>query len=194
MLSRFFALVALLCMMFVPANGAATTPSGSAMRTIMNFDNGPDEPRWIAVNDGVMGGRSSGQPKIESGELTFSGELSLANNGGFASARSVGVNFDLSDAATVVLRVRGDGRRYQLRLATDADYRGVSISYGTEFETVADEWIEARLLLASLTPTVRGSPLGGPPLDASQVREIGLLIADKHEGAFALSVDWIAVE
>ncbi len=51
-----------------------------------------------------------------------------------------------------------------------------------------------RVPLASLQATVRGSPLQGRPMDASQVREIGLLIGDKREGAFALAVDWIAVE
>lgn len=164
------------------------------MRTLANFDNGPNEPRWTAVNDGVMGGRSSGQAMIKGGQLTFSGELSLANNGGFASVRSVGREFDLGDASVVVLCVRGDGRVYQLRLATDANYRGISISYGTKFETVADEWMKVRLPLASLAPTVRGTRLTGPHLDASKVREIGLLIADKREGPFTLTVDWIAVE
>ena len=164
------------------------------MRTLMNFDNSPQEARWIAVNDGVMGGRSSGGPRVADGQLEFAGELSLANNGGFASVRSVGRDFDLSDASQVVLRVRGDGRRYQLRLATDVRYRGISVSYGAEFETTAGEWTEVRVPLASLTPTVRGSNLQGPPIDPSQIREIGLLIGDKREGAFALSVDWIAVE
>ncbi len=164
------------------------------MRTLVNFDNGPQELRWVAVNDGVMGGQSSGELLVENGELKFRGHLSLANNGGFASVRSVGRDFDLNDASVVVLRVRGDGRVYQLRLATDARYRGVSISYGAEFETTAGEWTEVRLLLASLTPTVRVSRLQGPPLDSSQIREIGLLIADKREGAFMLAVDWIAVE
>lgn len=164
------------------------------MRSLVNFDNSPQEPRWVAVNDGVMGGRSRGYPTVTDGKLEFSGELSLANNGGFSSVRSVGRNFDLTGATAVLLRVRGDGRRYQLRLATEARYRGVSISYGAGFDTTAGEWIEVRVPLASLQPTVRGSSLQGPPLDPSQVREIGLLIADKREGAFALMVDWIAVE
>lgn len=163
------------------------------MRILMNFDGTAQEEGWVAVNDGVMGGRSSGGPRIEDGQLEFSGELSLANNGGFSSVRSVGRDFDLSDASQVVLRVRGDGRRYQLRLATDARYRGLSVAYGAEFDTRAGEWSEVRVPLASLAPTVRGRTLTGPPLDRSQIREIGLLIADKQEGAFALQVDWIAV-
>ncbi len=164
------------------------------MRTLMNFDNSPQEPRWAAVNDGVMGGRSSGGPTVADGRMQFSGELSLANNGGFSSVRTVGRDFDLSGATEVVLRVRGDGRTYQLRLATDAGYRGMSVSYGAEFETTAGEWTEVRLPLASLEPTVRGFALRGPPLDSAQVREIGLLIGDKREGPFTLSVDWIAVQ
>lgn len=160
----------------------------------MNFYNSPQEPRWIAVNDGVMGGRSSGGPKIADGKLEFSGELSLANNGGFSSVRSVGRDFDLGGAAAVVLRVRGEGRCYQLRLATDARYCGMTVSYAAGFDTTAGEWTEVSVPLASMEPTVRGSSLQGPPLDPSQVREIGLLIADQCEGAFALAVDWIAVE
>ncbi len=164
------------------------------MRILMNFANSPREPRWVAVNDGVMGGLSSGDATVVDGTLQFSGELSLANNGGFASVRCVGRDFDLGDACAVVLRVRGDGRRYQLRLATDARFRDMPVSYGAGFDTIAGQWTQVRVPLASLQPTVRGSRLQGMPLDPSQVREIGLLIADKHAGAFALSVDWIAAE
>ncbi len=164
------------------------------MRTLISFDDGPQEPTWVAVNDGVMGGRSSGGPRVHEGKLEFKGELSLAYNGGFSSVRSVGREFDLSDASRVVLRVRGDGRRYQLRLATDARHRGMPVSYGAGFDTRPGEWTEVRVPLSTLTPTARGNALLGPIMDTSQVREIGLLIADKREGAFTLLVDWIAVE
>lgn len=188
---RFLVPILLVCDISLPATASAWE---SSMRTLMNFDNSPQEPRWIALNDGVMGGRSSGGPTVADGKLEFSGEISLANNGGFSSVRSVGRDFDLGGASAVVLRVRGDGRRYQLRLASDARYRGIAVSYGAGFDTTAGEWTEVRVPLASLEPTVRGSSLQGPPLNPSQVHEIGLLIADKREGAFALAVDWIAVE
>ncbi len=172
---------------------AAASPE-SAMRPIINFDGSPQEPRWVAVNDGVMGGLSRGGPVVADGQLQFSGELSLANNGGFSSVRSIDRDFDLSGASAVLLRVRGDGRRYQLRLATDASYRGIAVSYGAEFNTTDGQWTEVRLPLDSLKPTVRGSALQGPPMNPAQVREIGLLIGDKREGRFALTVDWIGVE
>jgi NADH dehydrogenase [ubiquinone] 1 alpha subcomplex assembly factor 1 len=182
----------LLCSLSLSAT-AKSLPE-SPMDPLINFDNSPQEPRWVAVNDGVMGGLSSGGAVVADGQLQFSGALSLENKGGFASVRSVGRDFDLSGAAAVVLRVRGDGRRYQLRLATDARYRGVAVSFGAEFGTRAGEWTEVRVPLKSLKATVRGSALQGPQMDPAQVREIGLLIADKREGAFALAVDWIAVE
>ena len=123
-----------------------------------------------------MGGRSRGGPEVEQGVLTFSGVLSLENNGGFSSVRTVGRDFDFSDATAVVLRVRGDGRRYQLRLATDARFRGITVSYGGEFATEAGQWTEVRVLLADLRPSAHGFALQGPPLDASRIRELGLLI------------------
>lgn len=164
------------------------------MRTLITFDGGPAEPRWVAVNDGVMGGRSRGGPALADGQLQFRGELSLANNGGFSSVRTLGVEYDFGGASAVVLRVRGDGRPYQLRLATTARFRGMAVSYAGEFATVAGQWIEVCVPLDSLVPTVRGFRLDGPPLEPSRVREIGLLIADGREGVFALDVDWIGLD
>ncbi len=170
------------------------SPAASPTGRLINFDNHPQEPRWVAVNDGVMGGRSSGGAVVEGGQLHFNGELSLENNGGFSSVRSVGRDFDLSGVAAMVLHVRGDGRRYQLRLATDARYEGLPVSFGGVFDTCAGEWTEVRVPLKSLKAIVRGSTLPGQQLDPSRVREIGLLIADKRAGAFSLTVDWVAVE
>ncbi|MDI1253011.1 CIA30 family protein [Thermomonas sp.] len=164
------------------------------MHRLFSFVNSPQESRWIAVNDGVMGGRSSGGSSVVDGVLSFSGELSLANNGGFSSVCCEVRAFDLRDVSVIVLRVCGDGRRYQLRLATDARHQDVAVSYRAGFDTRAGEWTEVRVPLGELDPSVRGTRLHGPPLDASQVREIGLLIADGREGAFSLDVDWIGVE
>ena len=175
----------------------ASSPAAAeenAMQTLMQFDDGAGEPRWVAVNDGVMGGRSQGGPEVKGGALHFSGVLSLANNGGFSSVRTVGRSFDFSGAQAVVLRVKGDGRTYQLRLATDARFRGITVSWGGEFATVAGQWTEVRVPLATLRPSAHGMQLQGPPMDPSKVRELGLLLGDKREGPFALEVDWIAVE
>ena len=43
----------------------------------------------------------------------------------------------------------------------------------------------------NLQPSYRGNALSGPELNLADVRELGLLIGDKREGEFSLSVDWI---
>jgi len=184
-------LIAVLLLAMPAATFATPEP---AMTPLFSFEAQADEPRWVAVNDGVMGGRSRGGPEVGGGVLRFSGVLSLENNGGFSSVRTVGRTYDFSDAEAVVLRVRGDGRRYQLRLATDARFRGITVSYGGEFATEAGQWTQVRVALAELRPSAHGFALQGPPLDPARVREISLLIGDKREGPFELEVEWIGLE
>ncbi len=178
--------------LLVPAIGAEE-PEKAEMRTLMTFDEGAEEPTWDAVNDGVMGGLSKGGPEVEDGELHFTGTLSLENNGGFSSVR-VEEDYDLQGAEAMVLRVKGDGRTYNLRISTDARHRGSRIAYQAEFETEKGEWTEVRVPFEKLTPSHHGNDLDGPPLDLSDVKEVGILISDGKAGPFELKVDWMKVE
>jgi monofunctional biosynthetic peptidoglycan transglycosylase len=161
--------------------------------TLVDFSADSPAPEWYAINDGVMGGESRGGPFIEDGQLVFSGHISLANNGGFSSVKSRGQGFDLSDFQALRLRVRGDGRTYQLRLYTDARYGQSPIAYTAEFPTQAGEWTEPVIAIAQLSPRFRGRALSGPPLDAKHIEAMGLLLGDKRAGAFELRVEWIRV-
>lgn len=59
-------------------------------RSLFIFDNADAAKAWVNVNDNVMGGISNGRLKITPEKtLLFYGNLSLANNGGFASVRSL---------------------------------------------------------------------------------------------------------
>ena len=177
-----------------PALSQDSKTEAKPSMTLMEFTQPSDKTLWIAVNDGVMGGLSQGGAKIDSGVLHFSGTLSLENNGGFSSIRTTGSGFDLSTAKCMVLRIKGDGRTYQLRLSTNARFRDSRISYGAEFATQADTWMEVRIDFSTLKPRYRGTKLDGPPLDLSKVEEIGLLIGDKRAGDFLLQVDWMKAE
>lgn len=161
---------------------------------LMDFSDTSTAPQWYAINDGVMGGESCGGPTIEDGQLSFSGQISLENNGGFSSVKSSGHKFDLSHCRSLRLRVKGDGRRYQLRLYTGARYGDSPIAYSAEFATQAGQWTEPCVAISQLSPRCRGRELAGPPLDAEHVEAIGLLLADKRSGAFELRVEWIRAE
>ncbi len=147
---------------------------------------------WLVVNDDVMGGISRSRIAAEEGVLQFRGDLSLANNGGFASIRSRGIgSLDLAGAAALQLRVRGDGRTYQLRAYSDARFRGREVAYVGDFDTVAGEWIEVSIPIAGMPPRFRGMDLRGPALESADISGLGVMLADKREGSFALEIDWI---
>lgn len=146
---------------------------------------------WETVNDGVMGGLSQGEFVLSpDATALFRGHVSLANSGGFASVRTRPGRFDLRRFQGLVLRLRGDGRRYKLQLRTDDDFDG--IAYQAPLPTEAGRWQTLRVPFAEFVPTFRGRVLRlVPPLDPGGIRRVGLLISEKQEGPFALEIAWI---
>ena len=163
------------------------------MPVVTEFSNAEEADLWRSVDDEVMGGVSQSTFSItEQDTGVFSGELSLENNGGFASVRRNVEAIDFESAEAIALRVKGDGRPYQLRLQTETT--NDSISYRATFETTADEWIEVRIPLAETEPVFRGRVIAdAPKLTPSEIKQIGFLLADKQPGAFRLEVDKIQV-
>ena len=140
---------------------------------------------WRSINDGVMGGLSSGgMVQIEEG-LRFTGELSLENNGGFSSVRRL-VGRNLSGATGVRLEVRGDGRDYQFRIRQNSQFDG--IAWRAIFPT-NDEWQVVDIALEEFVPVFRGRlvPEAGSVV-ASEIQQIGFLISDKSAGRFELDI------
>lgn len=146
---------------------------------------------WIIVNDGVMGGLSQSEfTRSGEGYATFQGTMSLENNGGFASVRALVPSELPSATRTVTLRVRGDGRTFQLRFRTDRRFDG--IAYMAEFSTVVGEWLTIEIPISEFRPTFRGwTPPDAPPLDPGEIRQVGLMVADKKAGPFRLDVERI---
>jgi monofunctional biosynthetic peptidoglycan transglycosylase len=160
------------------------------MKTIVDFAQ-PEAVRWTIVNDGVMGGLSTSDLEATAeGTVFFSGYVSLENNGGFASTRAAFDSMDLSEFEGVRVRVRGDGRSYQIRFRLDGSFDG--ISYAREFDTEPGVWQEIDLPFEGFQPTFRGYvPRGAGPLDPARIRQMGILIGDKKEGPFKLEMAWI---
>lgn len=156
------------------------------------FPIGDVDARWVTLDDDVMGGHSRSRVVVRDGVLRFSGTTSLEDKGGFASIRARGA-FDIADATGLRLRVLGDGRAYQLRIATDARHRGSHVSWRGDVATCVGDWHEATVVFADMRPTYRGTVLEGPALDLSKVEEIGVLIGDGRAGAFSLAIAWIAL-
>jgi hypothetical protein len=147
--------------------------------------------QWRSINDTVMGGISASQlQSTKEGTALFTGNVSLENNGGFASLQSQPSLYNLTGYTGITLRVRGDGKRYKLSLKNNA-YLDTT-RYESAFTTTKNEWITVTIPFRDLVPTFRGTLLNNkPPLDVSSVQSFGLLISDKQEGSFRLELEWI---
>ena len=162
--------------------------SASELVTIFDHIN---TGNWTIVNDDVMGGASESLIRFsEDRKLTFSGFLSLENNGGFASTRMDLGDLKLNDCESVSMRFRGDGKQYKVQLITDHLLN--DIRYTFEFRTIRDVWMEITIPMREFRPTYRGRTIADAGIPESKnIRRVGLLISDKQAGQFSLTVDWI---
>ncbi len=158
---------------------------------IFNFDNRSSERDWKIVNDGVMGGLSTSKFKVyEEETAAFTGLVSLENNGGFASVRTLLRNYNLTGFEGIIIRVNGDGRKYKFRIRTDSRFDGVV--YSNNFSTIENEWVEIKLPFSEFIPQFRGRVLKNvPSIDPARIKQLGFLISDKQQGEFNLIIDWI---
>jgi len=149
---------------------------------------GPEVPDWRAVNDGVMGGISTGAAMpLDGGVIRFAGIISLENRGGFASIRADSPEFAFGGDGTLILEVIGDGRSYTVDLRTRA--RQGAFSYKQGFDTTAGERTTHRLPLSDFRATSYGRrlPLAGP-LNPAQVMSLGFMLYDGNPGPFRLDI------
>ncbi len=162
----------------------------AAEKTLFDFHTQTHAAAWQVVNDDVMGGVSTCSLAVTNDLAIFRGEISLTNNGGFASVRSLPHRHDLTNCDAFTIRVRGDGHRYKFTARTDPSFD--SAIYQIVFPTKKGEWEEHRLPMKDFVPTFRGRVLSGePPLGPAKVTSVGFLVSDKQAGPFQLEVAWI---
>jgi hypothetical protein len=161
---------------------------------LIDFANLKEIERWSPINDAVMGGISESRLRFDpAGHVVFSGNVSFANNGGFASVRCSPVDLGVTDAIAYLLEVLGDGKQYKLNLRTDEAFDGVN--YQCRFHPPAGIWTTCRLACSVFSPSRRGKPVpDAPPFNPAHLRQVGFMIADRQEGGFSLAIRGISVE
>jgi uncharacterized protein YbjT (DUF2867 family) len=129
----------------------------SGEKILFDFTNPSTEIKetWGAIDDVVMGGVSESNIKLAGDRAIFGGNVSTANNGGFASVRTRNFNppLDWSGYAGIELRVRGDGKRYKFIIRNEDKWDGIGYSYS--FDSVENSWITIRIPFADLIPVFR---------------------------------------
>ena len=184
-------LVFIACLLQSMAGATGTEKKVHNEMLLIDFQHIGKVEDWRIVNDGVMGGLSQSDMTIsDNNTAVFKGRVSLENNGGFASMRTRPHFFDLEGYEGILLRLKGDGKRYQLRLRTDDGFDGISYRY--TFNTETDEWIIIRAPFNECVPVFRGRVLSNVgAIIPKKIKQIGFLIADKQPGPFKIEIDWI---
>ncbi|WP_286274875.1 CIA30 family protein [Mycobacterium antarcticum] len=171
-----------------------TTPSSAAQAvTLVDLDEASEVATWTTVNDPVMGGQSTSRITFGDGGLVFSGDISLENNGGFASARSPqdpDIGRRATGAKSLRVRALGDGKTYVLKVGT----AGQPWSYIQRFTTEAAVQRIYELPIAGFQPVgQRLDPAPDAPqtLDPSNIDQVSVYILDKQQGPFELTISTI---
>ncbi|AFZ47886.1 NADH:ubiquinone oxidoreductase complex I intermediate-associated protein 30 [Cyanobacterium stanieri PCC 7202] len=170
---------------------------------LFDFHNPTQEIKnlWGTVDDIVMGGVSQSSLKIGNQKVIFSGMVSTANNGGFASVRTK--NFpqpwDLSNYQGIRLKVRGDGKRYKFITRCEGKWDG--LSYCHSFDTDGNDNV-IDIKFTDLIPVFRAKTVPeADKFDSSQMYSMQLMLS-KFEydgdynptfeaGSFALEIESI---
>lgn len=159
---------------------------------------------WGAVDDVVMGGVSASGMTLLPGFARFSGAVSTANSGGFASVRTrnFAPPFNLQGWQGVRLVLRGDGQRYKVILRNSDSWD--SRAYCHSVDTEPDQWIVVDIPFSVFIATFRAKTQpSAPPLDPTSICSFQLMLSkfeydgDKnphfHPGSFSLDVRSLGV-
>ena len=160
--------------------------------TSLSFDFGRSCEKcndWFVVLDGVMGGLSTGVLEKKENSFVLSGEVSLENNGGFASLRTPYTTFNLSDYNTVTIRYRSTGQDFAFTLNK---YRRFWYpNYKTNLPITNDQWAEVTYALRDFEKYRLGRKLSGHPNndDLAQIIRLGFISNTKAATSYTFEVD-----
>ncbi len=156
---------------------------------IINTEKNIGLNNWNIVNDDVMGGVSKSYLSLnDENNLIFSGNVSLDNNGGFASSRMSLSSQSLNGIKSFKIKFRGDGNIYKFRLRQN----NMRASYSSDFKSVKDKWVEVNIPVEDFIPTWRGYSYNNyPALEIEKINSLGIHISDKQEGEFKLEIKYI---
>jgi NADH dehydrogenase [ubiquinone] 1 alpha subcomplex assembly factor 1 len=163
----------------------------NANQIIFDFNANSDISNWTTVDDVVMGGRSRGNFKINDfGNGEFYGTVSLENNGGFSSLRHRFSSMDVKGFKEVIIKVKGDGKKYQFRVK---DNSSNSHSFIASFETNGG-WQTIHIQLSDMYPAFRGRTLSIGNFSSESIEEIAFLIGNKTAENFKLEIDTVYLQ
>jgi len=188
---RIFTIVSVLLGVCTPGTSDSQVIAFAQMTTPMTiqFQQNMSDP-WTVVVDGVMGGRSTGKITLREDYMSFSGRVSLENNGGFSSIRAPWGPYDLSEYSEVTVRYRATGQSFYLTMQHHS--RWYMPNHRLQFDT-SEDWITVTIPLADMKETRIGEPTGRniTPDVLSRILRMGIITGDKRASSFTIDIDHI---
>ena len=158
---------------------------------IFDFNKDSNIQDWKVVDDVVMGGRSNSSFTISPDHFgLFAGQVSLENNGGFSSVKYQFKKLKVAKNSSIIIKLKGDGKNYQLRIKDDSN---TYYSYIIPFTTTG-EWQEIKIPVKDMYPSFRGRNLDLPNFSEDYFEEIVFLIGNKKQEKFKLLIDTIELD
>jgi hypothetical protein len=160
---------------------------------LSDFSDNKALKKWSVVNDVVMGGISTSKISFSGNNaLMFSGNVSLENNGGFASIQCNVDDFNFSDYEGFLIKIKGDGKTYSLSFRQTEYFTGYN--YTHKFQTQKDNWQLIGLPFSEFKLKYYGREASNfEPPDKSEIKQISILISDKQQGPFKIEIEWIGL-
>lgn len=160
----------------------------------IDFGKNKDGQDWRIINDGVMGGLSKGYGNLKEDVMIFKGEVSLENNGGFASLRSPYQDFDLSKYEKAVVRLKAKGQIIAFTMSVDK--RWYMPYFKQQIKVESEDWQVVELPFSDFKTYKIGQEINYDfsETDAEKVIRVGFITDSKREGAFEAEIDYIRFE
>lgn len=132
---------------------------------------------WGAIDDVVMGGVSESSLSFGQSGAIFSGVVSTANSGGFASVRTPNFEppLDLSAYDGIELRLKGDGQRYKFLVRGETQWDGIAFS--TSVDTELEMWQTVRLPFGHMRPIFRSKTVPNAQLDRRKIYAFQIMLS-----------------
>ena len=140
---------------------------------------------WLIVNDGVMGGCSQSSLHVTDEGLTFNGDLSTDNSGGFVSFRGQ-LPRSVTNFSGVNIEASGDSGRYQLRLRETNTSSGIA---WRAFLDISSTRENINLSAADFEPVYRGKVVNDTTLiQQTPIHFLGFMLTSQEPGPFSLEL------
>jgi NADH dehydrogenase [ubiquinone] 1 alpha subcomplex assembly factor 1 len=159
----------------------------------IDFGSGQNQiSNWSVISDNVMGGITKSKLEYTENTMVLSGNISLANYGGFASVKTGFGQYDLSPYKGVKIRFKSTNQKFAFTLEDKKNWTLPNFK-GNFYSSKTDTWEETILYFKDFKEYRIGEPTGNKLQDASlqNMVRLGIITTEKKEGPFSIEVDYI---